>query len=493
MPAHDAPRGDRLGRRGFLAGVAATAGFGALDGLVARQAHAAAGRPLPAASPAGGGYGPLRPVTRTDPVTGMSDTLLLPEGFDFRFFGCAGTRMDDGAIVPLGHDGMAAFPGPRRTVRLVRNHEEATGSPWAVPSGTDPARRYDVKGSGGTSTLEIRFDGGVPVLSRSWMSIAGTIKNCAGGPTPWGSWLTCEETTEGTSPFKPDSAGRPYRGNNGWTKPHGYVFEVPSAGEGLTDPVPLTAMGRFVHEAIAVDPWSGHIYETEDRDTAGFYRFTPARRGKPAEGGRLQMLKVKDRPGYDTRTGQRPGRPLACTWVDIADPDPAGAESDSLAVYKQGAALGGATFARIEGCWWGNGAVYFCATEGGDAGQGQVWEYRPLGPYGVLRLVFESPGMETLSFPDNITVTPRGSLLLCEDTDLRTTYHLQGLTRDGTLFPFCSHENEDEWCGATFSPDGRYLFANLQGTARGIPTDPATFAMRGRTVAIWGPWERGPL
>lgn len=449
-------------------------GFGALDGLV-RAATAAPG--APPSGLAGGGYGELRPVSRQDPVTGYSQELLLPDGFDFAIFGLAGTGMADGHVTPLGHDGMAAFRGPRGSYRLVRNHEERTGAGSVSPSG-DPGDRYDRLGGGGTTTLQVDIHNGEIAVERVWTSLAGTIVNCAGGPTPWGSWLSCEETTAGRS--------------SGWDEPHGYVFEVPAAADRPVAAQPLPALGRFVHEAVAVDRATGIVYLTEDRGSSGFYRFVPRRRGDLTEG-RLQMLKIVDQEHYDTRTGQEQGRALPVEWVDIADPDPAEAETNPLAVYQQGAARGGATFARLEGCWSGDHAIYIVSTNGGELGEGQVWQYRPhrspLRGEGELTLVYESIDRAVMSFPDNITVSPRGALLVCEDTS-RSMPQLLGVTLDGGTFPFCVDPSEDEWCGATFSHDGRVLFANLQGSTAGDPTNPGT---PGRTVAIWGPWQRGAL
>lgn len=464
-------------RRTMLRGAAATGamvvGFGALDGLV-RAGYAGPGDPPGAGRDAG--YGELRPLTRHDPETGLTQELLLPEGFDFAMVGLAGTTMDDGHVTPLGHDGMAAFRGPRGSYRLVRNHEERTGADDVTPSG-DPGDRYDQLGGGGTTTLQLRFHRRQVRVERTWTSLAGTIVNCAGGPTPWGSWLTCEETTAGTGA--------------GWEQAHGYVFEVDASAERPVEPRALPLLGRFVHEAVAVDPATSIVYLTEDRGAAGFYRFVPDRRGDLSSG-RLQMLKIAGEDGYDTRTGQQQGQRLPVEWVDIADPDPADAESDPSAVFAQGAAQGGAIFGRLEGCWFGNQAVYLVVTNGGDLGEGQIWEYRPSrSPVrdGTLTLVYESFDRAVLSFPDNITVSPRGALLLCEDTS-RGNPQLVGVTLDGVAFPFGVNPNDDEWCGATFSHDGRVLFANLQGSTAGDPRSPG---LPGRTLAIWGPWHRGAL
>jgi hypothetical protein len=462
-------------RRTLLRGAAATGamvvGFGALDGLV----RAAAAEAAPALGD--GGYGQLRSLTRQDPVTGFTQELLLPDGFDFAIFGLAGTTMADGHVTPLGHDGMAAFRGPRGTYRLVRNHEERTGAGSAVPSG-DPADRYDQRGGGGTSTLQVHVRNGELVLERAWLSLAGTIVNCAGGPTPWGSWLSCEETTAGAAA--------------GWQQEHGYVFEVDAAADRPVLARPLPALGRFVHEAVAVDRATSIVYLTEDRGSSGFYRFVPQRRGDLTEG-RLQMLKVAGVDGYDTRTGAQQGQQLPVQWVDIEEPDPAGAEVDPSAVFRQGLVQGGAIFARLEGCWSDNRSIYFVSTNGGDLGEGQIWQYSPhrspVRGEGTLTLVYESSDRAVMSFPDNLTVSPRGALLACEDTS-RANPQLIGVTPDGGAFPFCVDPSDDEWCGATFSHDGKVLFANLQGSTAGNPNNPGT---PGRTVAIWGPWQRGVL
>jgi secreted PhoX family phosphatase len=196
------------------------------------------------------------------------------------------------------------------------------------------------------------------------------------------------------------------------------------------------------------------------------------------------MLGIVGRPGYDTTRGQLVGEALPVRWFAIDTPDPDTDVLDPLHVFRQGSAKGGATFARLEGCWYGDSSIYFHATSGGDAAAGQVWRYEPRQER--LTLVFESPSTAILNHPDNITVSPRGGVVLCEDG--AGVQHLRGLTPTGEIFDVATNVlNETEFAGACFSPDGRFLFVNIMGDT----TDAGTRA--GRTLAISGPWERGAL
>jgi secreted PhoX family phosphatase len=491
---------NRLDRRSFLRRGALVAGSSVLVGpafqaLASRGALAAEGPLSRFASHAAGGYGPLmrkkpKAVDTEFPNAADIEWLALPEGFEYMVFGVAVDTMSDGNLTPIAHDGMAAFAAPGGKVRLVRNHENRDAG--GVPIG-GLTNAYDPNAAGGCTTLELDFAADdTPVLVQDFVSLNGTIVNCAGGLTPAGSWVSSEETTETRGGVK-----------------HGYNFEVPSAVGSAVAPVPLTAMGRFSHEAVAVDPVSGIVYQTEDAGDSGFFRFVPSNPANLAAAGVLEMLKVKGVNGADLRTGQQIGRALPVEWVTIDDPDPAaGGLKD---VYNQGFAKGGAVFRRLEGCWYGNGAISFNSTDGGDAGQGQIWDYKPAGKSdGFLQLVYESPGGAVLSFPDNIVVTPRGGLLLCEDHSFNRptdpfapltnesgsaatrVHYLKGLTRDGRIFDFAAQLLDNrEWAGATFSPNGQYLFVNTQGTTSAF--NPATPSHYGRTYAIWGPWASGAL
>ncbi len=446
---------DHQCRRGFLAmsgGALAAASFEALacnNGGVRQDGNTGDASLL--------GYGPLEPVA--DETTGLP-LLHLPPGFRYLSFGWKGDPLDDGSATPGAHDGMAAFAADGGRIRLVRNHEIRSGQAFAG----DPV--YDGCAGGGTTTIE--FDTASASVVAAWPSLAGTAVNCAGGPTPWGSWLSCEETVEGPGD------------EHGYRLAHGYVFEVPA--DGAARAVPYPAMGRFVHEAVAVDPESGIVYETEDRGTAGFYRFLPNEAGRLGAGGRLEMMALADRPGADTRTGQRSGQWEPVSWVPIDDPDPEPAGSSS--VYEQGIRHGAATFGRLEGTWSGNGRIYVVSTNGGDASCGQVWEFDP--GEQAIRLLFESPSADVLDMPDNVCVSPRGGLVLCEDGDGED--RVRGLTPDGRIFPFARNNvvlagernglegdfRDREFAGATFSPDGKWLFVNAQTP--------------GITFAVTGPW-----
>ena len=413
--------------------------------------------------------------------------LEIPESFRCVRLSSGGVESSvrDGFTVPNAFDGMAAFPMPNGNIRLIRNHEMVDEAD-AVRAIGEPY--YDARASGGTTSLEVRISGSGNdprvELVDEFASLAGTVVNCAGGPTPWGSWLSCEEITWGP--------GR------GYEKPHGYIFEVPVSATGPVDPVPLRDMGRFVHEAVAVDPNTGIVYETEDTwytpgrlPGAGFYRFIPDEPGVLSAGGRLQMMAVTDRPGYLTARGQTPGTVLPVHWVDIDDPDPPEAEEDWLGVFFQGVSRGAARFARLEGAFHGDDGIYVVSTNGGEAEAGQVFHYRPTSDEaGELRLVFESPSHDVLDSPDNIVLSPRGGLVMCEDGS--DDQFVRGLDREGRVIdlvraPVVGDYNPGEFAGSCFSPDGRVLFFNVQGSRE------AGGSRASATYAMWGPWGDGPL
>ena len=500
-----------LDRRTFLTRAAVAGGgllsMGAVERLVARDAlgygHQSDAEP----------YGPLRRVADQRGV----EVLALPVGFSYVTFSHTGSVMSDGNPTPLALDGMGSFAGGRshgrgkqHLVRLVRNSEDRN------PAGTvggllgDRSAAYDPTAFGGTTTLV--FDEHRRRLVQDFVSLNGTTVNCAGGISYRRRfWLTGEETVGG-----PDSADPAAR----FAKRHGYLFQTPvhRGPNELEMGVPIVAAGRFSHEAAAVDQHTGIVYETEDPGSgvgAGFYRYTPTDPTDLTAGGVLEMLAIAGQPQVDLREGRTRGEPLPVQWVRIDEPDPElTAVGDPRSTFNQGWAKGGAKFNRLEGCWEDDGTIFFVSTSGGDAkngdvnsdgyaeGFGQVWAYRSDRSGGSLTLVYESPSGGEMDGPDNITVTPRGGLITCED-DASSAYvdthplapgiehvnRLIGLTCRGEAFELAVNVlNGSELAGVCFSRTGRTMFFNVFGRAR-FDED----VVEGMTCAVTGPWHRGPL
>jgi len=469
-----------LKRREFLIrGAALAAGFAGLKRTSLAQS---AGVTAPAAGSAGSphlmcrGYGPLVKDPR-----GVFD---LPEGFSYRVIAQMGEPLDDGFLLPGDPDGMAAFATGDGRVALICNHELGADERRKGPFGMN-LERFDRRSKatlydggfgkfpqlGGTSTIIYNPANGQKELH--YLSLAGTERNCAGGPTPWNSWITCEETNT--------------RANEMFEADHGYNFEVPVSTSILhVEAKPLKAMGRFRHEAVAVEPRSGIVYQTEDMGDGLIYRFLPATKGQLHRGGRLQALVIRDEPSRDTRNWPQTGEPrfpegqlVEVEWVDIED-----VESPEDNLRYQGFEKGAARFARGEGMWYGNGEVYFACTNGGAKEKGQVFRYLP-SPYegtareaaqpGRLELFVESGDADVLKNCDNLTIAPNGNLFICEDAD--QPCKLVGITPEGKFFEFGSNRyTGSELAGACFSPSGETLFFNIQGN--------------GQTLAVTGPWDR---
>lgn len=413
------------------------------------------------------GYGPL--------VADSDGLLDLPKGFSYSVLSREGDPMRSGeGPVPSNHDGMGAFPGRHGRVHLVRNHENRMNAPLGVP--TVPGLTYDPAAKGGCTALET----GHGRTHGERVAIAGTSTNCSGGPTPWHTWLTCEETE-----FK--------AGEEGYTKDHGFIFEVDPYDPRRTGAVPLTAMGRFQHEAIAIDPRHGTVYETEDafdKPFGLFYRFHPEKplggRGSLRAGGELEAMRV---PGVPDLSGiQETGASFdGVEWVPV--PDPLAKETP---IRFQDFGAKGITHAqKLEGCYWGGNCVYFVSSfaksdEGSEADHfGQIWRYDPKRRRLTLVIVFgpdsdiQLPGAE----PDNIALAPSGGLMVCEDGD--GAQHVYGLSRRGTVYPMARNRQNigtpeepswGEFAGAEFSPDGGTMYVNCYKP--------------GTTFAITGHWRR---
>ncbi len=401
------------------------------------------------------GYGPLAP----DP----QGVLDLPSGFSYRVISSLGDAMSDGATVPDKADGMGCFDLGDGRLALVRNHElvprDSSGGAFELGFGA----KDGVLVPGGTT--HVVLDQKSLEVTDQFRSLGGTIRNCSGGITPWGSWLTCEES--------PTGPGQKY--GEGLNKNHGWVFEVPATATGLVDPKPLVAMGRFNHEAACVDPATGFVYLTEDRDDSVLYRFIPKVPSELSQGGRLQAMKVEGIPDLRNWTGRSMavGAAGKITWVDL---DAVEAPKDDL--RYQAATKGASLVARGEGIHMGEGEAFVCATSGGARKLGQIFRVAlsPDGESDRVELFFESVSKHQFDYGDNVVVAPNGHLIVCEDQYTEVVdNHLRGIAPDGNAYPLARLRLQTELAGACFSPDGQTMFVNVYA-----PT---------KTLAITGPWD----
>jgi len=413
---------------------------------------------------------PATAKERFGPLVADPEGIMdLPEKFSYKIVSRMGDQMNDGFYVPGAADGMATFAGPAGETIVIRNHEVNSnadsemgpfGSDNVLLDQMDPNLLYDTgtdgnPALGGTTTFI--YDTATQQLVSQYLSLAGTLRNCAGGPTPWNTWITCEETT--------------VLAGDGHAQDHGYVFEVPaSVSPHIARPVPIRAMGRFNHEAVAVDPATNIIYQTEDAGDGLIYRFIPEDPANLVAGGRLQALQISNFPSLDTRNWDSQtiavGNQFAISWLDLNDVE---APLDDLRIrgFDQGAAM----FARGEGMWYGNDSIYFACTNGGSAKCGQIWRLDPAENNLELFIEPNDPGL--IENADNLTVTPWGDLIVCEDGS--ADQFLVGVTPEGDLYKFARNAvSHSELAGSTFSPDGTTLFVNIQHD--------------GLTLAITGPW-----
>ena len=288
------------------------------------------------------------------------------------------TLADGGEPTPSDTDGTAAFAGPGG-ITLVNNHEIGEDEDFRVP--VRAGLTYDPAGGGGTTNIELSATG---ERVREYVSVSGTVNNCAGGATPWGTWLTCEETEKKA-------------GTDGLTRNHGWVFEVsPVEAENPGNSAePLTFLGRYAHEAVAVDPASNVIYLTEDATEPNglLYRWLPpagfapgkwalqeVRRSAGETAGTLQAMRCRQNGQHvpDLSAATVPGTAFEVEWIDV--PDPLAATTSTRKQFTDDQVTRSRKF---EGAAWGDGGAYIVASyaraEDGSASEhdGQVWFYDP--------------------------------------------------------------------------------------------------------------------
>lgn len=471
LASEESKQTDGLSRRSFIQRSAA-AGAGVL--LIGSTEMLVTAPAAGAATPQQAGYGPL--------VADPAQRLALPEGFSYKIVTEAGvTKLDSGEPTPRNHDGTGSFWGVGGGTVLVNNHEirDPFGTDLPVPH--HDGLTYDPGAAGGCTVIKVDADGN---RTSEIVGVAGTATNCAGGTTPWGTWLTCEEIDA-------------LAGKDGFQKDHGYVFEVdPYKPEHNKDPKPIKALGRFEHEAAVVDPKTGDIYLTED--SAGpnglLYRWEAPEGFKGAVGslrklsdtaGVLGAMKATDGAGKhvpDLAVATKIGTTYAIEWVPVPDRD-----GRTVAIRKQ-FTDGDITRARkLEGAWWAKNGTYivssFARAESPNVHDGQIWFYDPNKATLTLKLIFsKNPDAAkdgAFDGPDNISVSPYGGVILAEDGE--GIQHLVGATDSGATFPIARNDfvtaktKNVEFTGPIFSPDKKLLFANIQ--------EP------GYMFAIKGPWR----
>jgi hypothetical protein len=490
-------------RRSLLKGMAGASTLPFVAAFAALQAREAAAVTNGASALVASPYGPIAPVN--DLTTGLP-LLQLPAGFTYKSFGWTGDLMSNGKPCPAAHDGMGVVVsrkvGRSSELVLIRNHEVHAASPASfIDAHGVYDSSYNTSGTtqlgGGTTNLLFRDGNWVSVTP----SLGGTDGNCAGGITPWGTWLSCEEVGSDAV----SSAG----------KKHGYVFEV-SPEPSQTTGLPIVGMGRFAHEAAAVDPATGIVYMTEDQSgKSGFYRYVPDVRGgygTLAMGGVLQMARARTRVNANI-AGALVGDTYALDWVNIADPDrnrgdatgPSGTTiTNAAGPFAQGWVQGALRMNRGEGIWHAQGKMFVMDTAGGPISRGAIWELDLAAQ--VMRCIYASPNTTVGNMGDNLTISPRNAILICEDASSATTdsfgfgQRLMGITGGGDAYIFAKNNvalsaaqlqaagkrgslsgdhRGNEFAGCCFDPTGRYLFVNIQTP--------------GITFAIAGPWALGPL
>ena len=369
-------------------------------------------------------YGPLQPFD--------ANGIALPKGFTSREIARGGELVQGSANPYTYHfatDGQATFP------TLGANGAPDGG--WILTANSE----VPFPGGGGVSAVEFSRQGNI---ERAYQILSGTQQNCAGGPTPWGTWLSCEEHEDGR------------------------VWECDPTGS--SSPVARPAMGVFAHEAACVDPVEERVYLTEDKGNGCLYRFTP-----------------RDYPDLSDGTLEvAVGQGDVLEWQEVPDP---GAASTPTRDQVQGVRR----FNGGEGTWFDFGVVYFTTK-----GDNRVWAYHVRSQR--IEVLYDKEALgdtAPLSGVDNITVSQSGDIYVCEDGadmdicivtgDFKVARFLK-LDRNvhgGPAEP--SPVAGNETVGVVFDPAGERMYFGAQ---RSFPMGGPTGLPRGVVYEVRGPFRK---
>lgn len=379
-------------RRNFLLVAVVGSAAAAFGGANWGVAFAAGAQPGP--SP----YGPLQPVNASG--------LMLPANFTSRVIARTGQKVAGTTYTwHPAPDGGACF---------------ADGTGWIYVSNSE------VSSTGGVGAVKFDAQG---TITGAYRTLSNTNVNCAGGATPWNTWLSCEEVDRG------------------------YVYETDPWG--VKAAIQRPAMGRFKHEACAADPVRQVIYLTEDVPDGCLYRF------KPTTWGDLSSGTLEVMTGGSGTSG-------TVGWARVPDPD-----GSPTATRNQ--VSGAKRFNGGEGCYYADGTCWFTTK-----GDGRVWAYNATNS--TISLTYDDSlvtgGSAPLTGVDNVTRSSGGDLFVAEDGG---NMEICIITPAGVVAPFLRVPNQSssEITGPAFSPDGSRLYFSSQRGTSGSSSGGITYEVSG--------------